>query len=74
MWVKYEVEDLPSWAIIENGAITSLISRRMASLVGKPVNRYPHRLLGPIANVMPIDGKMIAEVTLESVKVQMSLL
>ena len=35
----------------------------MASLVGKPVNPHPHRLLGPIGNVMPIDGKMIAEVT-----------
>ena len=35
----------------------------MASLVGKPVNPHPHRLLGPIGNVMPIDGKMLAEVT-----------
>ena len=35
----------------------------MASLVGKPVNPHPHHLLGPIGNVMPIDGKMIAEVT-----------
>ena len=35
----------------------------MASLVGKPVNPHPHRLIGPIGNVMPIDGKMIAEVS-----------
>ena len=35
----------------------------MASLVGKPLNPHPHRLLGPIVNVMPIDGKMLAEVT-----------
>ena len=35
----------------------------MASLVGKPVNPHPHRLLGPIGNVMPRDGKMLAEVT-----------
>ena len=34
----------------------------MASLVGKPVNPHPHRLLGPIGNVMPIDRKMLAEV------------
>ena len=35
----------------------------MASLVGKPVNPHPHRLLGPIGNVMPTDGKMLAGVT-----------
>ena len=35
----------------------------MASLVGKTFNPHPHRLLGPIGKVMPIDGKMIAEVT-----------
>ena len=35
----------------------------MASLVGKSVNPHPHRLLGPIGNVMPIGGKMLAEVT-----------
>ena len=63
MWVKCEVEDLPCWAIVDTGASTSLISRHMASLVGKPVNPHPHRLLGPIGNVMPIDGKMVAEVT-----------
>ena len=63
MWVKCEVEDLPCWAIVDTGPITSLISRHMASLVGKPVNPHPHRLLGPIGNVMPIDGKMLAEVT-----------
>ena len=37
MWVKCEVEDLPCWAIVDTGASTSLISRHMASLVGKPV-------------------------------------
>ena len=63
MWVKCEVEDLPCWAIVDTGASTSLISRHVASLVGKPVNPHPHRLLGPIGNVMPIDGKMLAEVT-----------
>ena len=69
MWVKCEVEDLLCWAIVRTGASTSLISRHMASLVGKPVNPHPHRLLGPIGNVMPIDGKMfidgkmLAEVT-----------
>ena len=63
MWVKCEVEDLPCWAIVDTGASTSLISRHMASLVGKPVNPHPRRLLGPIGNVMPIDGKMLAEVT-----------
>ena len=63
MWVKCEVEDLPCGAIVDTGASTSLISRHMASLVGKPVNPHPHRLLGPIGNVMPIDGKMLAEVT-----------
>ena len=63
MCVKWEVEDLPCWAIVDTGASTSLISRNMASLVGKPVNPHPHRLLGPIGNVMPIDGKMLAEVT-----------
>ena len=35
----------------------------MASVIGKPVNPHPHRLLGPIGNVIPIDGKMIAEIT-----------
>ena len=63
MWVKCEVEDLPCWAIVDTGASTSSSSRHMASLVGKPVNPHPHRLLGPIGNVMPIDGKMLAEVT-----------
>ena len=63
MWVKCEVEDLPCWAIVDNGASTSLISRNMAPLFGKPVNPHPHRLLGPTGNVMPIDGKMLAEVT-----------
>ena len=63
MWVKCEVEDLPCWAIVDTGASTSLISRHMASLVGKAVNPHPHRLLGPIGNVLPIDGKMLAEVT-----------
>ena len=63
MWVNGEVEDLPCWAIVDTGTSTSLISRHMASLVGKPVNPHPHRLLGPIGNVMPIDGKMLAEVT-----------
>ena len=63
MWVKCEVEDLLCWAIVETGASTSLISRHMASLVGKPVNPHPHFLLGPIGNVMPIDGEMLAEVT-----------
>ena len=63
MWLKCEVEDLPCWAIVDTGASTSLISRHMACLVGKPVNPHPHRLLGPIGNVMPIDGKMLAEVT-----------
>ena len=62
MWVKCEVKDLPCWATVDTGASTSLISRHMASLVGKPVNPHPHRLLGPIGNVMPIDGKMLAEV------------
>ena len=55
MWTKCEVEDLPCWAIVDTGASTSLIGRNMASLVGKPVNLHPHRLLGPIGNVMPID-------------------
>ena len=63
MWVKCEVEDLPCWAIVDTGGSTSLISRHIASLVGKPVNPHPHRLLGPIGNVMPIDGKILAEVT-----------
>ena len=63
MWVKREVEDLPCWAVVDTGASTSLISRHMASLVGKPVNPHPHRLLGTIGNVMPIDRKMLAEVT-----------
>ena len=35
----------------------------MASIVGKLVNLHPQSLLGPIGNVMPIDGKIIAEVT-----------
>ena len=63
MWVKCEVEDLTCWAIVETGASTSLINHHMASLVGKPVNPHPHRLLGPMGNVMPIYGKMLAEVT-----------
>ena len=63
MWVKYEVDDLPCWAIVDTGASTSLISRHMASLVGKPMNSHPHLLSGPIGNVMPIDGKMLTEVT-----------
>ena len=62
-WVTCEVEDLPCYAIVDTGVSTSLNSRHMASLVGKPVNPYTHRLLGPIGKVMPIDGKMIAEVT-----------
>ena len=68
MWEKFKVEDLPCWAIVDNGASTSLIGRHMASLVGKPVKPHPHRLLGPIRNVMPIDRKMIPEVTLEKPK------
>ena len=63
MWVKCEVEDLPCWAMVDTGGSTSLISRHMVSLVGKPANPHPHRLLGPIGNVIPIDGKMLAEVT-----------
>ena len=63
MWVKCEVEDLPCWAIVDTGASTSLIGGHLASFVGKPVNPHPHRLLGPIGNVMPIGGKMLAEVT-----------
>ena len=63
MWVKCEVGDLPCWAVVDTGASTSLISHHMASLVGKPVNPHPHHLLSPIGNVMPIDGKMLAEVT-----------
>ena len=74
MWVKCEVEDLPCWAIVDTGASTSLISRHMASLYGKPVNPHPRRLLGPIGIFMPIDGKMLAEVTLETIKVRKSLL
>ena len=35
----------------------------MASLVGKPVNLQPHHLLGPIGKVMPIERKMLPEVT-----------
>ena len=62
MWVKCEVEYLLCWAIVDTGASTSLISRHVASLVGKPVNPHQHRFLGPIGNVMPIDGKMLAEV------------
>ena len=63
MWVKCEVEDLPCWGIVDTGASTSLNSSHMASLVGKPVNPHPHRLLGPIGNVTPTDVKMLAEVT-----------
>ena len=63
MWVKCEVEDLPCWDIVDTGASTRLISRHMASLAGKNVNPHPHRLLVPIGNVIPIDGKMLAEVT-----------
>ena len=63
MWVKCEIEDVPFWAIVDTGASINLISRHMASLVGKPVNPHPQRLLGPIGNVTPIDGKMLAEVT-----------
>ena len=63
MWVKCEVEDLPCWAVVDTGANTSLISRHMASFVGEPVNSHPHHLLGPTGNVMPIGGKMLAEVT-----------
>ena len=62
MWVKCEFEDLPCWAKVDTGASISLISRHMASLVGKPVNPHPHRLLGPIGNVITIDGEMLAEV------------
>ena len=68
MWVKCEIEDLPCWAVVDTGASTSLISHHMTSLVGKPANPHPHRLLGPIGNVMPIDGKMLAEVTFEKHK------
>ena len=64
MWVKCEVEDQPCWAIVDTGASTSLVSHHMASLVRKLVNPHPHCLLGPIGNVMPIDGKILAEVTL----------
>ena len=60
MWVKCEAEDLPCWAIVDAGASTSLISRHMASLVGKPVYPHANRLLGPIGIVMPIDRKMTA--------------
>ena len=75
MWVKCEVEDLPCCAIVETGANTSLISRdTLIKLVGKPVKPHPQRLLGRIRNMVPIDGKMIAEVILESIKVRMSLL
>ena len=63
MWVKCEVEDLPSWATLDTGANTIIVSHHLASLVGKPVNPQPHRLLRPIGNVMPIVGKLLAEVT-----------
>ena len=68
MWVKCELEDLPCWAIVDTGARISLIGRHMASLVGKPVNPHPHRLLGPIGNVMPINGKILAKVTFRKQK------
>ena len=68
IWVKYEVEDLPCWAIVDTGASITLISRNMASFFRKPVNPHPHRLLGRIGNVMPIDGKMSAEVTFGKLK------
>ena len=32
------------------------------------MNPHPHRLLGPIGNVKPLDGKMITEVTFEKHK------
>ena len=60
MWVKREVEDLRCWAIVDTGASTSLIGRHMVSIVGKPINPHPHRLLGPKGNVMPKDGMMLA--------------
>ena len=71
MWVKCEVEDLPCWALVDTGASTCLISHHMASLVGKPVNKHPHRLLGPIGYVTPFDGKTIAKVTFGKQKVWM---
>ena len=63
MWVNCEVEELRCWATVDTGESFSLNSGHMASFVQKPVNPHPHRLLGPIGNVMPIDGKMLAEVT-----------
>ena len=63
MWVKWENEDLPCWVTVDTGTSNSLISRHMAFLDGKPVNAHPKRLLGPIGNVMPIDGKILSEVT-----------
>ena len=66
--VNFQVDDLPCWAIKDTGASTSLINRHMASFVGKPAKPHPHRLLGPIGNMMPLDGKMKAEVTFEKHK------
>ena len=63
MWVNWEVEDLTCWAKVDTGTGTGLISQHMASFVGKPVNPHPDRLLGLIGDVLPIDGRMTAEVT-----------
>ena len=63
LWVKCQVKELPCWAMVDNGASTRIISRYMATLVRKPVNPHTHRLLGLIGNPMPIDGKVLVEVT-----------
>ena len=64
MWEAFEVEDLPCLAIVDTGPRASLISCHMVSVVDKPVNPHPHRLLEPMGKVMPFASKIIAEVTL----------
>ena len=63
IWVKYKVENLPCLAIVDTGASTSLINRHLASTVRKHVSTHPNRLLDPIGDAIPIDGKQTDEVT-----------
>ena len=62
IWVPVQVENQPCWAIVDTGASRSLMSRSLASEIGKPILPYDHNLFGPTRNVIPIDGVMRADV------------
>ena len=62
MWVPVQVENQPCWAIVDTGAIRSLMSRSFASEIGNPILPHDHNFFGAISNVIHIDGIMRADI------------